>query len=139
MNAGNAAPVVRLAHADGRPRSYPAAVVHAGVVYPCGQVPVDADGHTPAGIADQVRLVLANLADTLRQAGSDLGALLQLTVYLVDPDDFDEYDRAYRQVFADIPMPPRTTVFVAAFRGAKRIELTACAAALRPADGAHPH
>lgn len=135
MTATSAAPVVRLAHADGRPRSYPAAVVHGGVVYPCGQVPVDAEGNTPAGVAAQVRLVMANLADTLRRAGSDLSALLQVTVYLVDPDDFDEYDRAYRAAFADLPMPPRTTVFVAAFRGAKRIELTACAA-VRPVGDA---
>ena len=121
-------PVVRLPHADGRPRSYPAAAVHGGVVHPCGQVPVDADGHTPPDLAGQVRLVLANLAETLRRAGSDLDALLSLTVYLADPADFDEYDRVYREVFAGRPAPPRTTVFVAGFRGAKRIELTATAA-----------
>lgn len=117
-----------MEHADGRPRSYPAAVVYGGVVHPCGQVRVDADGHTPADIADQVRLVLANLADTLRRAGSGLDALLQVTVYLLDLADFDEYDRAYRETFGDRPLPPRTTVFVAAFRGAKRIDLSATAA-----------
>lgn len=131
MSVGSPAPIARLEHADGRPRSYPAAVVHDGVVYPCGQVPVDADGNTPLGIEAQVELVMANLADTLRRAGSDLGALLEVTVYLVDPCDFDEYDRAYRDAFADRPMPPRTTVFVATFRGAKRIELTARAAVCR--------
>lgn len=118
----------RLEHADGGVRSYPAAVVHGGVVYPCGQVPVDAHGRTPDDMAAQVRLVLANLATTLQRAGSDLDHLLQLTVHLADPADFDEYDRAYRDVFGDRPTPPRTTVFVSGFRGAKRIELTATAA-----------
>lgn len=125
---GPASPVSRLEHRDQVERAYPAAVIHAGVVYPCGQVPVDTDGVTPSTLADQVRLVLDNLDTTLRRAGSDLSLILSLTVYLDDPAGFAEYDAAYREVFADRPRPPRTTVFVATFRGAKRIELTATAA-----------
>lgn len=124
---GPANPIRRLEHRDAVERAYPAAVVHAGVVYPCGQVPVDADGVTPSTLADQVRLVLENLQVTLRRAGSDLSLILSLTVYLDDPAGFAEYDAAYRAVFADRPRPPRTTIFVAQFRGAKRIELTAIA------------
>jgi len=120
--------VQRLDHLDGVTRSYPAATVHNGIVYPCGQVPVDADGATPTRLADQVQLVLSNLDATLRRAGSDLSSILQITVYLGDPTGFAEYDAAYRAAFGDRPLPPRTTLFVAGFRGAKRIELTAVAA-----------
>lgn len=119
---------VRIGHADGVERSYPAAVVHAGVVHPCGQVPVDADGVTPEAMADQVRVVLGNLESTLRAAGSGLSLLLQLTVHLLHVEEFEEYDAAYRSYFGDRPLPPRTTVFVPAFRGTKRIEMTAVAA-----------
>jgi 2-iminobutanoate/2-iminopropanoate deaminase len=120
--------VERLEHPDGVARSYPAATVHNGVVYPCGQVPVDAGGATPPGLADQVRLVLSNLDATLRRAGADLSSILQITVYLDDPDGFPEYDAAYRAAFRAAPLPPRTTLFVAGFRGSKHIELTAVAA-----------
>lgn len=125
---------VRVGHADGVPRSYPAAVVHAGVVYPCGQVPVDVDGATPQAMTEQVRVVLDNLDRTLRGAGSDLSLLLQLTVHLLHVAEFEEYDAAYRQFFGDRPLPPRTTVFVPAFRGAKRIEMTAIAAVGGPSS-----
>lgn len=119
---------VRVGHADGVERSYPAAVVHGGVVYPCGQVPVDPDGVTPETMTGQVRVVLANLESSLRAAGSDLALLLQLTVHLLRVEEFEEYDAAYRAFFGDRPLPPRTTVFVPAFRGAKRVEMTATAA-----------
>jgi 2-iminobutanoate/2-iminopropanoate deaminase len=117
--------VERLEHPDGVARSYPAATVHNGVVYPCGQVPVDADGATPPGLADQVR---SNLDATLRRAGADLSSILQITVYLDGPDGFAEYDATYRAAFHGAPLPPRTTLFVAGFRGTKHIELTAVAA-----------
>lgn len=120
--------VERLDHLDGVVRSYPAATVHNGVVYPCGQVPVDASGATPTGLADQVRLVVSNLDLTLRRAGSDLSSILQITVYLDDLDGFGEYDAAYRAAFHGVPLPPRTTLFVGRFRGTKHIELTAMAA-----------
>jgi 2-iminobutanoate/2-iminopropanoate deaminase len=120
--------VERFEHPDGVARSYPAATIHNGVVYPCGQVPVDADGATPPGLADQVRLVLSNLDATLRRTGADLSSILQITVYLDDPNGFAEYDAAYRAAFQGAPLPPRTTLFVAGFRGTKHIELTAVAA-----------
>jgi len=120
--------VERLDHLDGVARSYPAATVHHGVVYPCGQVPVDPSGATPTTLADQVQLVLSNLDATLRRAGADLTSILHITVYLDDPDGFTEYDATYRAAFQDTPLPPRTTLFVASFRGAKHIELTAIAA-----------
>lgn len=128
MSGRPPAPLVRVGHADGVERSYPAAVVHGGVVYPCGQVPVDAHGTTPGSMVDQVRVVLGNLESTLRAAGSDISLLLQLTVHLLDVAEFEEYDAAYREFFGDRPLPPRTTVFVPAFRGAKRVEMTAIAA-----------
>ncbi len=124
--------VQRLEHLDGVARSYPAATIHHGVVHPCGQVPVDADGATPPGLADQVRLVLANLETTLLRAGANLGSILQITVYLDDQAGFADYDAAYRGAFGDHPLPPRTTLFVTGFRGTKHIELTAVAAVVDP-------
>ncbi|MFE2376839.1 RidA family protein [Streptomyces sp. NPDC059398] len=115
-------------HPDGRPRPYSAAAVHNGTVWACGQVPVTADGGTPHDIGAQVRLALDNLETVLTAAGAGLGTLLKLTVYLADLAEFDPYNAAYLERLADVPLPPRTTVQVAAFRGAKRIEIDAVAA-----------
>ncbi len=119
---------MHIDHAGGPDRAYGAAAVHNGTVYPCGQVPVDRDGSTPTGLADQAALCLDNLERVLLRAGSSLDALLQMTVYLADIGELDEFNRSYRARMAGHKLPPRTTVQVAAFRGEKRIELTAIAA-----------
>lgn len=79
-------------------------------------MPVDSDGTTPQGLADQVRLVLSNHETTMLRAGSDLFLILRMAVYLDGPAGFAAYDSAYRGVFGERPPPPRTTVFVAGFR-----------------------
>lgn len=121
-------------HPDGIARAYHAVAVHRGVAYPCGQVPVRPDGSIPAGIDDQVVAVLDNLEEVLTLVGSGLGSLLHLTVYLRDLTTFDTYNRAYLHRMAGLPLPPRTTVQVAGFRGPKCIEITAVAAIDQPAD-----
>ena len=70
-----------------------------------------------------------------RQSGSDapgfgggLHTLLKTTVYLADLSEFDDYNAAYLDRLEGIPLPPRTTVEVARFRGSKRIEIDAVAA-----------
>ena len=120
--------IERLDHNDGKQRSYMAATMIGDLVFPCGQIPVDAEGNTPKSISEQTELCLANLANSLKRAGSSLGSILQITVYLAHIDDFEEYDSAYRKSFDQLPLPPRTTLFVQGFRGEKRIELTAIAA-----------
>ncbi|WP_405564888.1 RidA family protein [Streptomyces sp. NBC_01180] len=115
-------------HPDGRPRPYSAAALHNGTLWACGQVPVTTDGDTPHDIGDQVRLALDNLETVLTAAGGGLGTLLKVTVYLADLAEFDRYDSAYLGRLADVALPPRTTVQVAGFRGAKRVEIDAVAA-----------
>lgn len=117
-----------LGHDDGVARSYAASASIAGLVFPCGQVPTRPDGTTPEDIGEQVTVCLDNLERTLLRAGSGLDRLQQVTVYLADLDEFDAYDAAYRARLHPHPLPPRTTVEVARFRGSKRVELVAVAA-----------
>ncbi len=95
---------------------------------PAGQIPTTADGRTPTAIGDQVRVALDNLEATLHTAGGGLHTLLKATVYLADLSEFDEYNTAYLARLDGIPLPPRTTVEVARFRGDKRIEIDGIAA-----------
>lgn len=115
-------------HLDGRPRPYSAAAVHNGLAFVCGQVPVDDDGSIPSGMAAQTVAVINNLERVLLAAGSSLDHLLQVAVFLADLSEFDAYNAAYVARLGDRTLPPRTTVQVAGFRGAKRLEITAIAA-----------
>lgn len=116
-------------------RPYAAAAVHHGVIYACGQLPRTQDGTTPADLAEQVAVAIDNLEAVLHNAGGGLGDLLKLTVYLADFADFDTYNDAYLKRFVGVPLPPRTTIQVAAFRGNTRIEIDAIGAVATPGPG----
>jgi 2-iminobutanoate/2-iminopropanoate deaminase len=120
--------VSRRSYTDGLPRSYTASASHDGVVWACGQVPRRSDGTVPDSIEDQVEVALDNLESVLTEAGSSLSLLLKVTVFLADLEEFGAYDAAYCARLAGVPLPPRTTVQVARFRGEKRIEIDAVAA-----------
>ncbi|KAA0977085.1 RidA family protein [Paeniglutamicibacter gangotriensis] len=120
--------IQRRWHQDGKSRNYTATATFGGVVWACGQVPTRADGSTPETIADQVDAVFDNLETVLAAAGADLSTILKVTVFLADLDEFDAYNAAYLKRLDGVTLPPRTTVEVARFRGAKRIEMDVVAA-----------
>ncbi|WP_051389010.1 RidA family protein [Arthrobacter sp. 35W] len=120
--------IERTQFTDGKPRPYSATAAVGGIIFLCGQVPTRPDGLCPADIAGQVIQAFDNLERALLAARSDLSSLLKLTVYLADLDEFEDYNAAYLTRLSGHPLPPRTTVQVARFRGEKRIEIDAVAA-----------
>jgi 2-iminobutanoate/2-iminopropanoate deaminase len=120
--------ITRTQYTDGKPRPYSASAAAAGIVYVCGQIPAREDGTVPEDIAGQVVQTIDNLEHALKQARSGLSQLLKLTVFLANLDEFDDYNAAYLTRLSGHPLPPRTTVEVARFRGDKRIEIDADAA-----------
>jgi len=124
---GESMEINHIQHADSVERSYLAATTFGQLVFPCGQIPTLPDGSIPATIGDQTRACIDNLESVLIQCGSGLDRILQVTVYLADKGEFDAYDLAWRERFTGLPRPPRTSIFVADFRGTKRIELSAIA------------
>ncbi|KWR70617.1 hypothetical protein RN04_12150 [Arthrobacter sp. W1] len=120
--------ITRLWHEDGKPRNYTATATFGSVVWACGQVPTLPDGSTPETITEQVDAVFDNLETVLAAAGADLSTILKVTVFLADLDEFDAYNEAYLKRLDKVVLPPRTTVEVARFRGAKRIEMDVVAA-----------
>jgi len=126
--------VARTVHTDDAPKAqgpYSQAVVHGGVVYCAGQIPLDpATGKLVSGpIAVHTTRVLKNLDAVLREAGSDSSLVLRTTVYLADIADFAAMNEAYAQHFGDTK-PARATVQAAALPLGARIEIE-CVAALR--------
>jgi 2-iminobutanoate/2-iminopropanoate deaminase len=93
---------------------YSQAIVHNGVVYVAGQVPLDpATGELVQGdVQVQAERVLENVKAILEAAGSGMEHALKVSVFLQDINDFARMNEIYGRYFAVDP-PARTTVQVA--------------------------
>jgi len=74
-------------------------------------VNVDKMGTTDLDIKAQTRAVIENIADILKEAGADLTDLVEISTFLVNMNDFGDYNRVYSEYF-DESGPTRTTVAV---------------------------
>lgn len=108
---------------------YSQAIVHAGLVFASGQVPIDpATGALVEGdIEAQTERVLANLSAVLEAAGSSLDLVLRTTVYLTDLGLFPRVNAIYARHFDRTPQPARVTVQAAALPLGAQIEIDAIA------------
>ncbi len=107
---------------------YSQAVVHAGVAYLSGQIPLDpATGQLVEGdIAAQTERVLQNLKAVLEASGASLESVLKTTVFLKDMADFPKMNEVYARYFADNP-PARSTVQAARLPRDVTVEIDAIA------------
>ncbi len=71
----------------------------------------DEMGNTELDIRVQTRAVIENIRDILRSQGADLKDLVDVTVFLVNINDFKGYNETYGEYF-DFDGPARTTVAV---------------------------
>jgi 2-iminobutanoate/2-iminopropanoate deaminase len=125
----------RSVHTDAAPRAqgpYSQAIVHGGLVYCSGQIPLDpATGKLVDGSIDiHTTRVLRNLDTVLKEAGSDSALVLRTTVFLADITDFPAMNEAYQAHFGTTK-PARSTLQAAALPLGARIEID-CVAVVRP-------
>lgn len=115
-----------LAHPAGH---YSHAVVHAGLVYVSGQLPVSLAGPLPAGsdFETQARQVLANVRAAVEGAGSSLDRVLKCTVYITDIALWPEFNRLYAEAFG-AHRPARSVVPVPVLHYGYSLEMEAIAA-----------
>ncbi len=120
---------VRTPHAPEPVGPYSQAVVHNGLVYASGQIPLDPEnGQKVEGdIEAQTERVIANLAAVLEAADSSLTKVLRATVYLTDLSLFPRVNAIYAEHFTGLPAPARATVEVAALPLGSQIEIDAIA------------
>jgi 2-iminobutanoate/2-iminopropanoate deaminase len=95
--------MIGLIHTDMAPTPaghYSQGVVHQGIVYVAGQLPLDPkDPGAPLGdVETQTRQVLANVEQVLLASGASLDTLLQVTIYVTDLDHWPEINRIYAGV-----------------------------------------
>jgi 2-iminobutanoate/2-iminopropanoate deaminase len=90
---------------------YSQAIVHNGIAYLSGQIPLDpATMQIVQGdISVQTERVLENLGAVLLAAGSSFDRVLKTTVFLKDMADFPQMNEVYARYFGAV-RPARSTV-----------------------------
>jgi reactive intermediate/imine deaminase len=82
-----------------------------GWLYVSGQVPRDAEGQIVSGnIITQARVTLGNLKKVLGSADYTIEDVVRVGVWLEDPRDFAEFNKAYAEFFSSDHAPARVTV-----------------------------
>ncbi len=107
---------------------YSQAIVHNGMAYLSGQIPLDpATGKVVEGdIAIQTARVLDNLSAVLEACGASLENVVKTTVYIKDMGEFARMNEVYGRYFAANP-PARSTVEAARLPRDVRVEIDAIA------------
>jgi 2-iminobutanoate/2-iminopropanoate deaminase len=108
---------------------YSQAVVHNGLIYVAGQLPINpaAKSREVGTIEDQTRQVLANIRAILEAAGSGLDRVLQMTVYVSDLELWGRFNTVFAEVMGDA-RPARAVVPVNPLHYGYQVEIQAIAA-----------
>ena len=112
---------------------YSQAIVHGGIAYVAGQLPIDpaARGEAPGTIEQQTEQVLRNVEAVLTAAGSGLSQVLQMTVYVTDIGVWGRVNAVYARVMG-AHRPARAVVPVGELHHGFAIEIQAIAAVPAP-------
>jgi 2-iminobutanoate/2-iminopropanoate deaminase len=108
---------------------YSQAIVHNGVVYVAGQLPIDPKNRErPVGsIEEQTEQTLRNVEAILKAAGSGLDRVLQMTIYISDISLWGGVNVAYARMMG-AHRPARAVVPVKELHYGYQIEIQAIAA-----------
>lgn len=108
---------------------YSQAIVHAGLVYVAGQLPI-VPGEPDRRLADfesQARQVLANVIAIVEASGSSRELILRTTVYIADVSHWPAFNAIYAEMLGG-HRPARTVVPVAQLHYGYLVEVDAIAA-----------
>lgn len=95
-------------HTDKAPAAigpYSQAVVHQGILYTSGQVPLDPQTGDVVGndIQEQAEQVMKNLEQILKTAGSDFDHVIKTTCFIADMNDFARFNEVYAKYIQSKP------------------------------------
>jgi 2-iminobutanoate/2-iminopropanoate deaminase len=108
---------------------YSQAIVHGGILYCSGQIPIDPSTGEFVGttIDVQAEQVMKNLAALLNAAGTDFSKVIKCTIFLADMGDFVTVNGIYGKYFQSEP-PARETVAVKTLPKNALVEISCIAA-----------
>ena len=132
MNSAVSGTVNRTISTDDAPAAvgaYSQATTDGDLLFTAGQLPLTTDGELlddePVDV--QARQCLENVEAILAAEGLTMDAVLKVTVYLDDVDDFAEMNDTYAGFFDEDP-PARSAVEVGAVPKGAAVEIEAIAA-----------
>jgi 2-iminobutanoate/2-iminopropanoate deaminase len=120
---------IKLPNAPEPVGHYSPAVVHNGLVFVSGQLPINhATGAVETGaIEAQTELALRNVEAILKEANSDLAHVLQMTIYISNLEDWGAVNEVYKRILGE-HKPARAVVPVKDLHFDTKIEIQAIAA-----------
>ena len=109
---------------------YSQAIVHNGVVYVAGQLPIKpgSTDRSVGSIEEQTEQTLRNVESILQAAGSGLDRVLQMTIYVSDIELWSGVNTVYARIMG-AHKPARAVVPVKDLHYGYQIEIQAIAAA----------
>jgi 2-iminobutanoate/2-iminopropanoate deaminase len=89
---------------------YSQAVIHNGLMYVSGQIPIDSVTGLilRSTIEEETETVLKNLKIIVEEAGAGMEDVLRVSCYLADMEDFPRFNSVYEKYFETAP-PARST------------------------------
>lgn len=108
---------------------YSQAIRSQGFVYTAGCVGVDPATNrlVEGGFEQQARAALENVRAILEASGTKMDYVVKTTCFIKDMNDFQLFDRIYREYFSS-PPPVRTTIVCDLVRADFLVEVEAVAA-----------
>lgn len=108
---------------------YSQAMIHGGLIYVSGQLPIDPATGSPrvGSIEEQTQLAIGNLASILEAAGSGLSQVIKTTVYVSNVDLWGRVNTTYEKCFGE-HRPARAVVPTRDLHFGCQVEIEAVAA-----------
>ncbi|CAN5233148.1 RidA family protein [soil metagenome] len=122
---------IKLPNAPEPKGHYSSAVVHNGLIFVSGQLPMNhTTGEVETGaIEAQTELALRNVEAILKESNSDLNHVLQMTIYVSEMELWDKVNETYARILGK-HKPARAIVPVKDLHFGTRIEIQAIAAVM---------
>lgn len=120
---------IKLPNAPEPKGHYSPAVVHNGLIFVSGQLPMNLETQEieNGSIEAQTELALRNIERILLAAGSDLNNILQITIYISDIELWGKVNEVYARILGE-HKPARAIVPVKDLHFDTKIEIQAIAA-----------
>lgn len=94
---------IKAIYPSAKPKGhYAPAIIHNGLVYVSGQLPLDADGEAQLGsIEEQTILCMQNMETVLKESGSGLRHILKVSVFIADIGNWAKFNETFATIMGD--------------------------------------
>lgn len=81
---------------------YSPAIVHNGIVYVSGQLPLDTNGEAQLGsIEEQTALCMKNIETILKASGSNLKNILKISVFIANIGNWAKFNETFAAIMGE--------------------------------------